>query len=49
MKKIITILNSKPLSIRLEGSSEVKLNDFININFNVERVSIFDKQTEERI
>jgi len=44
-----TSLNSKPLSIRLEGSSEVKLNDFININFNVERVSIFDKQTEERI
>ena len=46
---IWTNLNSKPLSIRIEGSSELKLNDSININFNIERVSIFDKKTQERI
>ena len=38
-----------PFSIRLEGSTEYKLGDLININFNIKRSSIFDQKTEFRI
>lgn len=42
-------IETKPFSIRIEGSAELKLNDSLNINFDVARSSIFDKQTEERL
>ena len=42
-------IESKPFSIRIEGSIELKLNDSLNINFNIVRSSIFDKHTEERL
>jgi len=38
-----------PFSIRLEGSSEYQLEDVINIEFDIERASIFDKNSELRI
>jgi multiple sugar transport system ATP-binding protein len=46
---IWTSLESKPFSIRLEGSVELKLNDVLKIDLNIARSSIFDKLTEERI
>ena len=42
-------IESKPFSIRIESSTELKLNDSLNINFDIVRSSIFDKHTEERI
>jgi len=38
-----------PFSVRIEGSSEYKLGDVININFDIKRVSIFDKKSELRL
>ena len=38
-----------PFSVRLEGSSEHKLGDVINIKFDIKRSSIFDKKTELRL
>ena len=38
-----------PFSVRLEGSSEYKLGDVINIKFDIKRSSIFDKKTELRL
>jgi len=38
-----------PFSVRIEGSSEYKLGDLISINFDIKRVSIFDKKSELRI
>ena len=46
---IWTSLESKPFSIRIEGSSKLQLNDSLNINFNIARSSIFDNKNEERI
>ena len=46
---IWTSLESKPFSIRIEGSLELKLNDKLKIDLNIARSSIFDKKTEERI
>ena len=46
---IWTSLESKPFSIRIEGSVELKLNDILSIYLNIARSSIFDKHTEERI
>ncbi|SVB67114.1 uncharacterized protein METZ01_LOCUS219968, partial [marine metagenome] len=46
---IWTSLESKPFSIRIEGSVELKLNDKLKIDLNIARSSIFDKKTEERI
>jgi len=42
-------LEGIPFSIRLEGSSEYQLEDVINIEFDIERASIFDKNSELRI
>ena len=38
-----------PFSVRLEGSSDYKLGDVININFDIKRASIFDKKSELRL
>ena len=38
-----------PFSVRLEGSSEYKIGDLINLEFIVRRSSIFDKKSELRI
>ena len=38
-----------PFSVRLEGSSEYKLGDEININFDIKRASIFDQKSELRV
>ena len=38
-----------PFSVRLEGSSEYKLGDEININFDIKRASVFDKKSESRL
>ena len=38
-----------PFSVRLEGSSEYKLGDVININFDIKRASVFDKKSESRL
>ena len=46
---IWTSLESKPLAIRIEGSSELKLHDTLNIGLNIARSSIFDKKSEERL
>ena len=46
---IWTSIESIPLSIRIEGSSELKLEDEIKVKFDISRVSIFDKNSEERI
>ena len=44
-----TSIEGKPISIRFEGSSNYNLNDEINISFDINKSSIFDNQTEERI
>mgnify|MGYP001219494618 FL=1 len=46
---IWTSLESKPFSIRIEGSVELKLNDKLKVDLNIARSSIFDKKTKERI
>ena len=46
---IWTSIEETPLSIRIEGSSELKLEDEIKVKFDISRVSIFDKNSEERI
>jgi multiple sugar transport system ATP-binding protein len=46
---IWTSLESKPLAIRTEGSSELKLHDTLNIGLDIARSSIFDKKSEERL
>ena len=38
-----------PFSVRLEGSSEYKLGDVINVNFDIKRASIFDQKSELRV
>ena len=38
-----------PFSVRLEGSSEYKLGDVININFDIKRASVFDQKSELRL
>ena len=38
-----------PFSVRLEGSSDYKLGDEININFDIKRASIFDQKSELRV
>ena len=42
-------LEKIPFSISLEGSSEYKLGDVINIEFDIKRSSVFDKNSELRI
>ena len=42
-------IESKPFSIRVEGSVVLALNDSLNINFDIARSSIFDKYSEERL
>ena len=44
-----TSIEGTPISIRLEGSSNYNLNDEINISFYINRSSIFDSKSEERI
>ena len=44
-----TELGMRPFSIRLEGSSEYKLGDVINIEFDIKRSSVFDKNSELRL
>jgi multiple sugar transport system ATP-binding protein len=44
-----TSIEGKPISIRFEGSSNYYLNDEINISFDINKSSIFDSQSEERI
>ena len=44
-----TSVEGNPISIRLEGSSNFNLNDEINISFDINKSSIFDSKTEERI
>ena len=44
-----TSIEGKPISIRFEGSSNYNLNDEINISFDINKSSIFDRQSEERI
>ena len=46
---IWTSIEGAPLSIRIEGSSELKLEDEIQVKFDISRASIFDKNSEERI
>ena len=46
---IWTSIEGNPISIRLEGSSNYNLNDEINISFDINKSSIFDSQSEERI
>ena len=38
-----------PFSVRLEGSSEYKLGDVININFDIKRSSVFNQKSELRL
>jgi multiple sugar transport system ATP-binding protein len=38
-----------PFSVRLEGSSEYKLGDVININFDIKRSSVFNQESELRL
>ena len=42
-------LENIPFSVRLEGSSEYKLGDVINIEFGIKRSSVFDKNSELRL
>lgn len=42
-------LENIPFSVRLEGSSEYKLGDVINIKFGIKRSSVFDKNSELRL
>ena len=44
-----TSIEGTPISIRLEGSSNYNLNDEINISFDINKSSIFDNKSEERI
>ena len=44
-----TSVEGNPISIRLEGSSNFNLNDEINISFDINKSSIFDSKSEERI
>ena len=44
-----TSIEGNPISIRLEGSSNYNLNDEIRISFDINKSSIFDSQSEERI
>ena len=44
-----TSIEGNPISIRLEGSSNFNLNDEINISFDINKSSIFDSKSEERI
>ena len=44
-----TSIEGNPISIRLEGNSNYNLNDEINISFDINKSSIFDSQSEERI
>ena len=44
-----TSIEGTPISIRLEGSSNYNLNDEINISFDINKSSIFDSKSEERI
>ncbi|MBT3901791.1 MAG: ABC transporter ATP-binding protein [Pelagibacteraceae bacterium] len=42
-------LENIPFSVRLDVSSEYKLGDVINIEFDIKRASIFDKKSELRL
>ena len=44
-----TSIEGTPISIRLEGSSNYNLNDEINISFDINKSSLFDTKSEERI
>jgi len=44
-----TSIEGNPISIRLEGSSNYNLDDELNISFDINKSSIFDSQSEERI
>ena len=44
-----TSIEGRPISIRLEGSSNYNLNDEINISFDINKSSLFDSKSEERI
>ena len=44
-----TSIEGKPISIRLEGNSNYNLNNEINISFDINKSSIFDSKSEERI
>ena len=44
-----TSIEGNPISIRLEGSSNFNLNDEISISFDINKSSIFDSNSEERI
>ena len=44
-----TSVEGNPISIRLEGSSNFNLNDEISISFDINKSSIFDSKSEERI
>ena len=46
---IWTSIEGTPLPIRIEGSSELKLEDERQVKFDIIRASIFDKNSEERI
>lgn len=48
-KLIWLSLENIPFSVRLEGSSEYKLGDVINIEFDIKRSSVFDKNSELRL
>jgi len=42
-------MENTPFSVRLEGSTSFKIGDLINIEFNIKRSSVFDKETELRV
>jgi len=42
-------MENTPFSVRLEGSTAFKIGDLINIEFNIKRSSVFDKETELRV
>ena len=44
-----TSIEGNPISIRLEGNSNFNLNDEISISFDINKSSIFDSKSEERI
>jgi len=44
-----TSIEGNPISIRLEGNSNFNLNDEISISFDINKSSIFDRNSEERI
>ena len=47
--RVWTSVEGNPISIRLEGSSNFNLNDEISISFDINKSSIFDSNSEERI